>query len=186
YAFPWNLTLGAITDDELIRAFGIRLGEQARRIGVHLNFAPDVDININPKNPIIGNRSFGEDRDNVWHKGLSFLRGMESQGILANIKHFPGHGDTDVDSHKSVPILNFSKKRLQDVELYPFKKIIPYGVSSIIVSHLEVPALDDRENMPASLSKPIVTGLLKNAMRYTGLIITDGLQMQGVAQGRSP
>ncbi len=186
YAFPWNLTLGAITDDELIRAFGIRLGEQARRIGVHLNFAPDVDININPKNPIIGNRSFGEDRDNVWHKGLSFLRGMESQGILANIKHFPGHGDTDVDSHKSLPILNFSKKRLQDVELYPFKKIIPYGVSSIIVSHLEVPALDDRENMPASLSKPIVTGLLKNAMRYTGLIITDGLQMQGVTQGRSP
>lgn len=186
YAFPWNLTLGAIEDDNLIRRFGIRLGEQARRIGVQLNFAPDVDININPKNPIIGNRSFGEDRDNVWHKGLSFLRGLESQGVLADIKHFPGHGDTDVDSHKSLPVLNLPEERLQEVELYPFKKIIPYGVSSIIVSHLEVPALDDREAMPASLSKPIVTGVLKEQLKYTGLIITDGLQMQGVTEGRAP
>lgn len=186
YAFPWNLTLGAIEDNDLIRQFGRRLGAQTKRMGMQINFAPDVDININPQNPIIGNRSFGEDRVNVTEKGLSFVRGMESKGVLSSIKHFPGHGDTDIDSHNALPILNFSRARMDSIELYPFRNIIPYGVSSVMVSHLEVPVLDSRKNQPASLSKPIVTGLLKEDWQYTGLIITDGLQMKGVTQGRKP
>lgn len=186
YAFPWNMTLGAVEDNDLIRQTGKRIAQQAKRLGVHLDFAPDVDININPNNPIIGNRSFGEDRENVTQKGLSFVRGMESQNVLANIKHFPGHGDTDVDSHKALPVLDFSKRRLDSIELYPYKKIIPKGVSSIIIGHLDVPALEDHQGRPVSLSKSIVTDLLKQKLNYTGLIITDGLGMQGVANTEDP
>src|SRR5690554_4621405 len=124
YAFPWNMTLGAITDNRIVEKVGHRIGEQAKRLGVHINFAPVVDINTNPKNPIIGNRSFGEDKDNVTEKALAFMKGMQSAGVLGSAKHFPGHGDTDKDSHKTLPRLDFTKERLDSLELYPYQKMI--------------------------------------------------------------
>jgi len=121
YAFPWNMTLGAVKNNQLIEQTGRQLGEHCKRIGVHFNFAPVVDINTNPNNPIIGNRSFGEDRDNVTDKALAFMKGMQSTGVLANAKHFPGHGDTEADSHKTLPTVSFDEKRIDSVELYPYK-----------------------------------------------------------------
>lgn len=143
YAFPWNMTLGAISDNNLIEQTGRQIGEHCKRLGVHFNFAPVVDINTNPKNPIIGNRSFGEDRDNVTEKGLAFMKGMQSAGVLANAKHFPGHGDTEADSHKTLPSVSFSEKRIDSVELYPYKKLIEEGLSSVMVAHLNVPSLEE-------------------------------------------
>ena len=128
---------------------------------MHFNFAPAVDINTNPKNPIIGNRSFGEDRDNVTEKGLAFMKGMQSSGTLANAKHFPGHGDTEEDSHLKLPTINFSAKRIDSIELYPYKKLIKQGLASVMVAHLNVPSLEARKGFPSSLSKHIVTDILK-------------------------
>lgn len=186
YAFPWNMTLGAVENKELIRLTGAQIGKHAKRMGVHINFAPDVDVNTNPDNPIIGNRSFGENKKRVTEHALAFINGMEQEGVLASAKHFPGHGDTDVDSHKALPILDHDRKRLDEVELYPYKKIISEGVSSILTGHLQVPALDADENRPASLSKPIIEELLKKEMNYKGLITTDALNMKGVAQADNP
>ena len=123
YAFPWNMTLGAIKDNKLVEQTGRQIGEHCKRLGVHFNFAPVVDINTNPKNPIIGNRSFGEDRDNVTEKASAFMKGMQDAGVLANAKHFPGHGDTDQDSHKTLPTISFNEKRIDSIELYPYKKL---------------------------------------------------------------
>jgi beta-glucosidase-like glycosyl hydrolase/CubicO group peptidase (beta-lactamase class C family) len=181
YAFPWNMTLGAIKDNKLIEQTGRQVGEHCKRLGVHFNFAPVVDINTNPKNPIIGNRSFGEDRDNVADKASAFMRGMQSAGVLANAKHFPGHGDTDQDSHKTLPTISFNKKRIDSVELYPYKKLIKEGLSSVMVAHLNVPSLESREGYPSSLSKHIVTDILKNSLGFQGLIFTDALTMKGAA-----
>ncbi|MDO1500637.1 glycoside hydrolase family 3 N-terminal domain-containing protein [Winogradskyella maritima] len=181
YAFPWNMTLGAISDNDLIRRTGKYIGEHCKRLGVHFNFAPVVDINTNPKNPIIGNRSFGEDRDNVTEKGLAFMKGMQSAGVLANAKHFPGHGDTDKDSHHTLPTINFSEKRIDSVELYPYRKLINEGLSSVMVAHLNVPSLESREGYPSSLSKHIVTDILKEKLGFQGLIFTDALTMKGAA-----
>ena len=136
-AFPWNMTLGAIQNDVLVKDIGHRIGEQAKRLGIHINFAPVSDINTNPKNPIIGNRSFGEDKQNVARKGIAFMQGMHEAGILSSAKHFPGHGDTATDSHLGLPSINFSMERIEEVELYPFKEIINAGVSSVMVAHLE-------------------------------------------------
>jgi beta-glucosidase-like glycosyl hydrolase/CubicO group peptidase (beta-lactamase class C family) len=181
YAFPWNMTLGAIQDNDLVEQTGRYIGEHCKRLGVHFNFAPDVDINTNPKNPIIGNRSFGEDRDNVTAKALAFMKGMQSVGVLANAKHFPGHGDTDSDSHKSLPTINFDAKRIDSIELYPYKKLIKEGLSSVMVAHLNVPSLEPRQGIPSSLSKPIVTGILKEKLQFNGLIFTDALNMKGAS-----
>ena len=181
YAFPWNMTLGAIQDSSIIEKVGYQIGKHANRLGVHINFAPDLDINTNPQNPIIGNRSFGEDRDNVVDKGIAFVKGMERAGVLANGKHFPGHGDTAVDSHHNLPVIPFSRTRLDSLELYPFKKLIEAGLSSIMVAHLEVPALEIKEGMPSSISEQIITGVLKEEMGYEGLIFTDALNMKGVS-----
>ncbi|SIQ78655.1 glycoside hydrolase family 3 N-terminal domain-containing protein [Maribacter ulvicola] len=181
YAFPWNMTLGAIQDNSIVEKIGYQIGKHAKRLGVHINFAPDLDINTNPKNPIIGNRSFGEDRDNVVSKGTAFAIGMERAGVLANGKHFPGHGDTEVDSHHNLPVIPFSKNRLDSLELYPFKKLISSGLSSIMVAHLEVPALEMKKGMPSSLSEQIITGILKEELGYEGLIFTDALNMKGVS-----
>ena len=123
YAYPWNMTLGAITDNKIIEKVGRRIGEHTRRLGMHINFAPVVDINTNPNNPIIGNRSFGEDRDNVTEKAIAFTKGMQSAGVLANAKHFPGHGDTETDSHKTLPTINFTKERIDSIELYPIQAV---------------------------------------------------------------
>ncbi|ALM06770.1 beta-N-acetylglucosaminidase [Sediminicola sp. YIK13] len=187
YAFPWNMTLGAIKDTSVVAKVGRQIGLHAKRMGVHINFAPDIDININPNNPIIGNRSFGEDRDNVALKGIAFMKGMESAGVLASGKHFPGHGDTATDSHKALPILEFTADRLDSIELYPFKKLINNGLSSVMVAHLSIPSLEKRKEYPSSLSSRIITNLLKDELQFKGLILTDALNMKGVAdiKGRS-
>ncbi|AUP81385.1 glycoside hydrolase family 3 N-terminal domain-containing protein [Flavivirga eckloniae] len=181
YAFPWNMTLGAIRDNDLVEQTGRKIGEHCKRLGVHFNFAPVVDINTNPNNPIIGNRSFGEDRDNVTEKALAFMRGMQDAGVLANAKHFPGHGDTDQDSHKTLPTISFNEKRIDSIELYPYKKLINEGLSSVMVAHLNVPSLESREGYPSSLSKNIVTNILKKSLGFEGLIFTDALTMKGAA-----
>jgi beta-glucosidase-like glycosyl hydrolase/CubicO group peptidase (beta-lactamase class C family) len=181
YAFPWNMTLGAIADDSLVEQTGRQIGEHCKRVGVHFNFAPVVDINTNPKNPIIGNRSFGEDRDNVTAKGLAFMNGMQSAGVLANAKHFPGHGDTEDDSHKTLPTVSFSQKRIDSIELYPYRKLIQDGLSSVMVAHLNIPSLESRRGFPSSLSKHIVTDILKGDLGFKGLIFTDALTMKGAA-----
>jgi beta-N-acetylhexosaminidase len=181
YAFPWNMTLGAITDNYLVEQTGRQIGEHCKRLGVHFNFAPAVDINTNPKNPIIGNRSFGEDRDNVTEKGLAFMKGMQSAGTLANAKHFPGHGDTEEDSHLKLPTINFSAERIDSVELYPYRKLIKQGLASVMVAHLNVPSLEKRRGFPSSLSRHIVTDILKEQLGFNGLIFTDALTMKGAA-----
>ena len=186
YAFPWNMTLGAVKDMSLIRQTGIQIGEHCKRIGVHFNFAPVVDINTNPNNPIIGNRSFGEDKNEVSKRAWAFMEGMQSAGVLANAKHFPGHGDTSSDSHKTLPTINFSAKRIDSVELYPYKKLISKNLSSVMVAHLHVPNLDSRSNYPSSLSYPIVTDLLKQKLGFKGLIFTDALSMKGASNFSSP
>ncbi|WP_299547546.1 glycoside hydrolase family 3 N-terminal domain-containing protein [Seonamhaeicola sp.] len=181
YAFPWNMTLGAIKDRALIEKTGKHIGEHCKRIGVHFNFAPVADINTNPKNPIIGNRSFGESRDNVTEKALAFMKGMQGAGVLANAKHFPGHGDTEQDSHETLPTVSFDEKRLDSVELYPYKKLIKKGLSSVMVAHLNVPSLESRSGYPSSLSKNVITNILKDSLGFQGLIFTDALTMKGVA-----
>jgi len=186
YAFPWNMTLGAIKDSALVERTGFHIGEHCKRIGVHFNFAPVVDINTNPKNPIIGNRSFGEDRDNVTEKGLAFMKGMQDAGVLANAKHYPGHGDTDSDSHKTLPTINFNEKRIDSIELYPYRELIKKGLSSVMVAHLNVPSLEPRDGFPSSLSKHIVTDILKDTLGFKGLIFTDALEMKGVSNFSAP
>ncbi|WP_421802949.1 glycoside hydrolase family 3 N-terminal domain-containing protein [Flagellimonas sp.] len=182
YAFPWNMTLGAIQDSAIVEKVGYQIGRHVKRLGVHINFAPDLDVNNNPKNPIIGNRSFGGDPKNVAQKGRAFVRGMEKAGVLSSGKHFPGHGDTATDSHKYLPIINSSVGRLDSIELYPFKKVMKSGLSSTMVAHLDVPSLEPREGHPSTLSKNIVTGVLKNQLGFQGLVITDALNMKAVSE----
>lgn len=179
-SFPFNMTLGSIQNDSLIFEMGKEIGKQCRRIGLHMNFAPVVDININPKNPVINSRSFGDDPEKVSNKALAFLNGMQSQDILASAKHFPGHGDTDSDSHKTLPIINHSYARLDSIELMPFKKLIKNNLSGVMVAHLYIPALEDEENLASTLSPKIVNGLLRDSLQFKGLVITDALDMNGV------
>lgn len=186
YQYPWNMTLGAIRDNDLIEAFGKQLGKQHKRIGVHINFAPVVDINTNPLNPIIGNRSFGENKENVAEKSVAFIKGLQSEHVLASAKHFPGHGDTDKDSHKTLPTIGFDTDRINDVELYPYKKLINADLKSVMVAHLNVPSLESTQNLPSSLSYKIVTELLQDKLGFKGLIITDALNMKGVSYGFEP
>ena len=186
FAYPWNMTLGAIKDDELIKKVGKRIGVHSKRLGVHFNFAPVVDINTNPKNPIIGNRSFGEDKDNVTNKAIAFMKGMQSAGVLASAKHFPGHGDTDADSHETLPTLLFDKKRLDSLELYPYRRIIDEGLSSVMVAHLNIPSIVPESGYPSSISKNVVTNILKGELGFNGLIFTDALNMKGAAEFLGP
>lgn len=181
YAFPWNMTLGAVTNNDLIERTGKHIGEHCKRLGVHFNFAPVVDINTNPKNPIIGNRSFGESKINVSEKSFAFMKGMQGAGVLANAKHFPGHGDTEDDSHKTLPTVSFDEARIDSIELFPYKTLIPKGLSSVMVAHLNVPSLEARQGFPSSLSKHIVTDILKKELGFEGLIFTDALTMKGAA-----
>ncbi len=186
FAYPWNMTLGAISDNSIIEKIGIRIGEHCKRMGMHINFAPVVDINTNPNNPIIGNRSFGEEKLNVTYKSLAFMEGLQSVGVLANAKHFPGHGDTETDSHNTLPTISFSKERIHSVELEPYKRLIRGGLSSVMVAHLNVPALENRLNYPSSISKSIVSGLLKGELGFNGLIFTDALNMKGATNFNEP
>lgn len=181
FAYPWNLTLGAIQNDSIIYEVGKRIGTHCKEVGVHINFAPVVDVNTNPYNPIIGNRSFGEDRDNVTRKSLAFIAGMQRVGVLANAKHFPGHGDTSSDSHKTLPIVNFNLQRLDSIEMYPYRQLANSKLASVMVAHLEVPALITQKGKPTSISKQVITDLLKNKIGFKGLVFTDALNMKGVA-----
>jgi beta-glucosidase-like glycosyl hydrolase/CubicO group peptidase (beta-lactamase class C family) len=182
YRFPWNMTLGAIRNDKLIEDFGKRLGQQCKRMGIHVNFAPVVDINTNPNNPIIGNRSFGENKYNVANKSVAFTRGIQSEGVMACAKHFPGHGDTETDSHKMLPTVSFTAERIDSVELYPYKRLFKEGIGSIMAAHLSVPSLEENTKIPTSLSHTVITDLLKNKMQFKGLIFTDALNMKGVSE----
>lgn len=179
YKFPWNMTLGAIRNDSLIKQFGEHLGQHCKRLGIHINFAPVVDVNVNPENPIIGNRSFGENKENVTQKAIAFTQGMQKFQVMANGKHFPGHGDTAADSHYTLPLLNFDKARLDSIELYPYRKIFDAGIGSVMTAHLNIPSLESNGNLPTSLSKSVVTNLLQQELGFNGLIITDGLNMKG-------
>jgi beta-glucosidase-like glycosyl hydrolase/CubicO group peptidase (beta-lactamase class C family) len=178
--YPLQMTLGAVQDDSLIYEMGRQIGEQCRRMGIHINFAPVVDVNSNPRNPVIGMRSFGENPEEVGIKGSLYMHGLQDENIVACAKHFPGHGDTWQDSHKTLPVVNAPFDKIEREGLVPFAKLIDEGVNSIMIAHLSVPALDSLTNHPATLSEPIVTGLLKEKMGYGGLIVTDGLDMKGV------
>ena len=186
YRFPWNMTLGAIRNNKLIEDFGEQVGRHCKRLGIHINFAPVVDINTNPENPIIGNRSFGEGRVNVTEKASAFIKGIQSQQVLANAKHFPGHGDTATDSHKTLPVLDFSTERLDSIELYPYKELFKKDLTSVMVAHLSVKALETNEELPTSLSYKVVTELLKEKLNFKGLILTDALNMKGAANFAKP
>ena len=185
FSFPWNMTLGAIKDNNHIRQVGRSIADHCKRIGVNFNFAPVVDINTNPDNPIIGNRSFGESTQNVSSKSLNFMRGQQEMNILSSAKHFPGHGDTSTDSHKTLPFISHDKKRILKTELKPFKTLINNGLESVMIAHLEVPSLEKTKGLPSTLSYSIVTSLLKNTLGFKGLIITDALEMKGLSNFKS-
>lgn len=184
--YPRQMTMGALENDTLIYKMGQELAGQMKRLGVHVNFAPVVDVNNNPANPVINSRSFGEGKENVTEKSLAYMRGMQSNGVLANAKHFPGHGDTDTDSHHALPVINHSAERLRDIELFPYKTLFENGLASVMVAHLSVPALDSTDNRASTLSPEIVTDLLKDEYGFDGLVFTDALNMQGVAQFYEP
>lgn len=185
FSFPWNMTLGAVKDNNLIRQVGNSIAKHCKRIGVNFNFAPVVDINTNPKNPIIGNRSFGESTNNVSLKSLNLMYGQQEMNILSSAKHFPGHGDTSTDSHKTLPFIGHDKQRIFSTELKPFQILISKGLESVMVAHLEVPSLEKTKGLPSTLSYSIVTTLLKNTLGFKGLIITDALEMKGLSNFKS-
>ncbi len=181
--YPRNGLLGTIDPeirDSLMYRYGQEIARQCRAIGVNINFAPVIDINSNPQNPVIGNRSFGSKVWDVIPPALSYSKGLEDGGILAVAKHFPGHGDTDTDSHKTLPLLSHSKERMMSFECEPFRYFVKSGFGGIMVAHLEVPSLDSVSGLPSSLSEPIVTGILKEQFGFRGLVFTDGLAMKGV------
>lgn len=186
YKYPWNMTLGAIQDMKLIEELGGQMAKEAKRLGLQFNFAPVLDINTNPNNPIIGNRSFGENKEEVTRRALALMKGIQNQGIFATGKHFPGHGDTETDSHHTLPIVNFTEERINNVELYPYKKMFDYGLASVMVAHLNVPSLEPRENYPTSISYNVVTNILKHQMDFKGLIFTDALNMKGASNFKKP
>ena len=179
--FPKNAALGCIEDNNLIYEYGREVAREFRELGVYVNFAPDADVNTNPLNPVIHVRSFGEDAKKVAEKVLAYSRGLESGGVLSVSKHFPGHGDTDVDSHKGLPVLYYNRERLDSVELYPFREMVRAGLGGVMVGHLQVPALEPDNKTASSLSRSVVTGLLKDEMGFRGLVFTDALDMKGVS-----
>lgn len=179
-SFPYQMALGAIQNDSLIYAMGREIGRQLKLTGLNMNFAPVLDINNNPSNPVINYRSFGSEKENVARKGIAYMQGLQDEGILATGKHFPGHGDTDTDSHLALPVINHSMNRLNDVELYPFRKSIRAGLGAIMVAHLHVPELDPDPTIPTTLSHRVVTDLLSKQIGFSGLIVTDALNMKGV------
>jgi beta-N-acetylhexosaminidase len=184
--FPRQMTLGAVQNDSLIYQMGAEIARECKRIGLHINFAPDIDINNNPLNPVIGNRSFGENKLLVTQKALMYMHGMQDAHLLATGKHFPGHGDTDSDSHKTLPVVKAQRTRLDSLELYPYKRLIAEGLGSIMVAHLSVPALDTTSNLASSINPKIVSGLLKDTLGFKGLVFTDALNMKGVSKFYKP
>lgn len=180
---PWpkNMMLGAITNDTLLYLYGREVAHQCKEMGIHVNFAPDIDVNTNSQNPVIGSRSFGEDPERVAKLGIAYSLGLESRKVLSVAKHFPGHGDTSTDSHKTLPLVPHNMQRLDSIELYPFKHYIRAGLGGMMVGHLNIPAIDN-SGQPSSLSYNVVTDLLQKKLGFTGLIFTDGMAMRGVSQ----
>ena len=185
-SFPYQMGLGGISDNEIIYQMGREIGRQCKRMGIHVNFAPVVDINNNPNNPVINYRSFGEDKHNVAAKGWAYAKGMQQENVIACAKHFPGHGDTDVDSHKDLPVINHDRNRLDSIEFYPFRYLIDSGVMSVMTAHLYIPAIDPTPKTAISISEAGINGLLRKEMNFQGLAFTDALNMQGVAKFHEP
>lgn len=184
--FPKQMTLGAIQDSRLIYKMGKEIAGQFKELGMHINFAPVVDVNSNPDNPVIGYRSFGEEKTLVARNSLAYMKGLQDEGILANAKHFPGHGDTNVDSHYATPVIDNSREQIVDIDLFPYRQLIDEGLMSVMVAHLHVPSLGSKANLPTTLSKSVVTDLLKKEMNFKGLIFTDALNMKGVSNLYKP
>ncbi|MGB4931293.1 MAG: glycoside hydrolase family 3 N-terminal domain-containing protein, partial [Chitinophagales bacterium] len=180
-SFQRQLTWGAMNNDSTVYEVGTIIAQQLKRLGVHVNFAPDIDINNNYKNPVIGDRAFGEDKYNVALKGLMYMNALQDNHILACGKHFPGHGDVDADSHVTMPVVNHSYQHLDSLEFYPFKILMNEGLGSVMLAHLFVPALDNTENSAASISQKIGTGILRDSLGFRGLVFSDALNMKGVS-----
>lgn len=184
--FPYQMTLGAVQDIDLIKKMAGAIGRQLRRIGCTLNHAPVIDVNTNPDNPVINFRSFGQRKEAVAQRGIAYMQGLQEERVLACGKHFPGHGDTSADSHKQLPLLTQSKEALVATELYPFRELFDAGLGAVMIAHLQIPALEPDENRASTLSSRIVTGLLKEEMKFEGLVITDALDMKAVADHYPP
>lgn len=186
FSYPYQMTMGAMDGDELVYRTGAEIARQLKTIGVNINFAPVVDINNNPENPVINSRSFGENKDNVAARGIAYMKGIQDNGIIATAKHFPGHGDTDSDSHKTLPVIKKSRESLDSLEMYPFRELINNGLNAVMIAHLFVPSLDSTKNTPTTLSNHVVTDILRKENGFEGLIVTDALDMKGVANYYKP
>jgi beta-N-acetylhexosaminidase len=185
-SYPKQMTLGAIQNNRYVYQMGTEIARQFNRMGMHINFAPVVDVNSNPNNPVIGTRSFGELKENVAQKGVAYMKGLQHNGVMANGKHFPGHGDTGSDSHFTLPVISHPEERLTNVELYPFRQLINDSIMGMLVAHVYVPAYEKRKNMATTLSANVVTKLLKEDMGFQGLVFTDALNMNGVSKLHKP
>jgi len=181
-SYPYQMTLGAIQDNKLIYKMGQQVAYDYKRMGMQMNFGPDMDVNNNPDNPVINYRSFGDNKYNVARKGIAYMQGMQDAGLLTTAKHFPGHGDTNVDSHFDLPVLPFSRARLDSLEEYPFREAIQAGISGIMIAHMDIPALDTTKHLPSTLSRKIVTNTLKDSLGFKGLVVSDAMEMKGVVK----
>jgi beta-N-acetylhexosaminidase len=181
-SYPYQMTLSAIQDNNLIYKMGQQVAYDFKRIGAQINLGPDMDVNNNPDNPVINYRSFGDNMYNVARKGIAYFKGMQDAGLLTTAKHFPGHGDTNVDSHFDLPLLPYSRGRLDSLEEYPFREAINAGISGVMIAHMSIPALDSTTHLPSTLSRPIITGVLKDSLRFKGLVVSDAMEMKGVVK----
>jgi beta-N-acetylhexosaminidase len=181
-SYPFQMTLGAIQDNSLIYKMGQQVAYDFKRLGMQMNLGPDMDINNNPDNPVINYRSFGDNKYNVTAKGIAYFKGMQDAGLLTTAKHFPGHGDTNVDSHLDLPLLPFTRQRLDSLEEYPFREAIKAGISGVMIAHMDIPALDTTKRLPSTLSRPIVTGILKDSLGFKGLVLSDAMEMKAVVK----
>jgi beta-N-acetylhexosaminidase len=184
--FAKQMTLGAMDDEQYVYQMGREIALKLKTLGVHVSFSPVVDVNSNPDNPVIGNRSFGENKEQVAKRSVAYIRGLQDHGVMAVVKHFPGHGDTDVDSHVALPVINSDLAHLTNVDLYPFQKSFEAGVMGVMVGHLYMPLFDTVQTLSATISKNLVTGFLKEKMAYKGLVFTDALNMKSVADLYKP
>ncbi|SHM52861.1 beta-glucosidase [Cyclobacterium lianum] len=184
--FPKQMTLGAAAEEVLVYQMGREIARQFGEMGMHINFAPVVDVNSDPDNPVIGYRSFGEEKKLVSRKSLAYMQGLQDHGVIANAKHFPGHGNTSSDSHFTTPVIRSSKESIVDVDLYPYREMIDKGLMSIMVAHLHIPSLGSEASLPTTLSPKVVTGLLREEMNFQGLVFTDALNMKGVSNLHKP
>lgn len=179
--FPRQLSLGAMPNKQLVYEMGAAIAAQCKRLGIQVNYAPDIDINNNPANPVINDRSFGQNKKTVIDYGIAYMKGLQDNGIMATAKHFPGHGDVSVDSHKDIPVVNKTRTELDSLELAPFKALINAGIESVMVAHLSVPAIDNADKRPTSLSAKAVNGVLKNELGFKGISVTDALDMKAIS-----